>query len=205
MAWCALLGFGAVRPVTSQTGTTPQREVLQALQTLEQAVGHPVQTTLEASTGLVSFLAAPAGTTLPVPGTSRATPEDVARTFLSTYGAAFGLTGPADIQVTAVTPEDEVGMQHVRLQQYHDGIPVTAAGLTVHLRGTGVVAVHAKTVPGLKGLVTTPTLTAADALTPVQVWLAKHRGQTDATLSAPRLEILHRGLLDDRPGRAQLT
>ena len=205
VAWCALLGLVAVQPGLAQTGAAPPREVTQAVQALEQAVGQPVRTTWAPATGLVSFLAAPAGTTLPVPGAPGAAPEDVTRAFLTTYGAAFGLTGPADVQVTAVAPVDEVGMQHVRLQQYHAGIPVTAAGLTVHLRGAGVVAVHAKTVPGLKGLVTTPTLTAADARPPVQAWLAKHQGQADATLSPPRLEILSKGLVDDRPGPAQLT
>ncbi len=53
VAWYALLGCGAVRPAASQTATTPQREVLQAVQALEQAVGHPVQTTWASATGLV--------------------------------------------------------------------------------------------------------------------------------------------------------
>ena len=196
---------GTTRVGSDGCHPAPRRAVPQTVQALEQAVGHPVQTTFAPATGLVSFLAAPAGTTLPVAVASTAVPEAVTRAFLATYGAAFGMRDPADVQVIAVDPGDQVGMQHVRLQQYHDGIPVTAAGLTVHLRGPGVVAVHAKTVPGLKGLVTTPTLTAADTLVPVRTWLAKHHGRADATLSTPRLEILHQGLVDDRPGRAMLT
>ena len=41
---------------------------------------------------------------------------------------------------------DALGQEHVRLQQLHDGIPVTAGEMIVHLKGDRVVAVNAHTL-----------------------------------------------------------
>jgi Zn-dependent metalloprotease len=85
----------------------------------------------------------PIPTSLP----ASSSPEERALAFLGRYGRAFGIVDTSQVQITRVQVNDEVGMDHVRLQQTHNGIPVTAGELTIHLRGGDVVSVLAKILP----------------------------------------------------------
>ena len=132
------------------------------------------------------------------------TPEDVTQAFLAAYGAAFGIDDRADMQVTTSQATDAVGMQHVRLQQLHRGVRVTAGEMTP-LRGPAVIAVHAKTVADLTALDVIPTLPPEEAQAQVHAFIAKRFGISDAVLSEPRLEILNPGLLQDRQTSSYLA
>ena len=116
--------------------------------------------------------------------------------FLAAHGAAFGLTDAPELLVRRVQTSDEVGMDHVRLQQLHQGIPVTAAEINVHLQGANVLSVNAKTLPDLDGVGTVSAVQPAEASRAVRELLAKYLAITNALLSEPRLEIFNRGLLD---------
>jgi bacillolysin len=169
------------------------------------AAGGALTPTLSPVTGLVTFLATHAGSSLPVAVSGRATPEDVTEAFLGAHGASFGIYNRADMQVTTIEATDAVGMHHVRLQQLHRGVRVTAGEMTVHLRGPAIIAVHAKTVADLTALDVIPTLPPEEAQAQVQAFLAKRFGISDAVLREPRLEILNPGLLEARQTSSYLT
>jgi bacillolysin len=109
------------------------------------------------------------------------------------------------MQVTSVQATDAVGMQHVRLQQLHRGIPVTAGELTVHLRGSAVIAVHAKTVADLTALEVNPTLSPKEAQAQVHAFLTKRFGISNARFNEPQLVVVQPGLLEARQTSSYLA
>jgi bacillolysin len=177
----------------------------QAMQAIEVAAGRAFTSTWSPVTGLVTFLATQAESPLSVAVAGRTTPEDVSQAFLAVYGAAFGIYDRADMQVTSVQATDAVGMQHVRLQQLHRGIPVTAGELTVHLRGSAVIAVHAKTVADLTALDVIPTLSPKEAQAQVHAFLTKRFGISNARLNEPQLVVVKPGHLEDRQTSSYLA
>ncbi|NOT53372.1 MAG: DUF11 domain-containing protein, partial [Deltaproteobacteria bacterium] len=195
VAWCGG-GGDALFPALSQAGPATKAAVQNARQRMEAAAGAPVKMTASPQTDLATFLAASPGKPIPTAASPAANPEVRARQFLRSYGPAFGITDAAQqIRVQRLRELDEVGMDHVRFQQLHRGVPVTGGELTVHLRGAQVTAINAKTLPDLDAVDTTPTVTPQQALVAAQGVLAKHLNVTDATLSTPRLEVFNRGLL----------
>ncbi|MCP4200802.1 MAG: M4 family metallopeptidase, partial [bacterium] len=192
----AVLALLVAAAPTSAQGPKPFVE--DTLTTLEAAVGSPVRATVSPKTGLVTFLsfAEHQRTLGKLPGTAPA--EQRARAFLAAYGAAFGASGADQMSLKRVTGADEVGMEHVRFRQTHQGVPITGGELTVHLRGSAVVAVNAKTLSDLDTVDTTPLVSAAEAAVLAADALAQGLGVTDATLSEPRLELLNKGHLGGR-------
>jgi Zn-dependent metalloprotease len=184
----------------------PHLEAMQtAVQSMALATGGTAEVAHSTVTGLASFVTTTDDQPLPIKSVATAPVEERALAFVHAYGPAFGLQDVSQVQVTQVQGMDEVGMEHVRLQQLHHGVPVTAGELTVHLRGATVVSVLAKTVADLDTLHTTPTLSPDDAIEAAQAVLAKHLQVTDATLSKPRLEIFNRGLLEGQPQPSHLA
>jgi len=100
---------------------------------------------------------------------------------------------------------DGIGMEHVRIQQLFEGIPITGGQLTVHMRGSLVTAVHAKTLGNIKQLQTSPTIDPATAVTSAKQIVKKYYDITNAEYSTPRLEIFNRGLLDGSTRPTQLA
>jgi bacillolysin len=177
----------------------------QALQGLEQLSGAPLRTTRSELTGLATFIGAERNRPIPAPAAFNAKPEDRALTFLTAHGAAFGLKATPDLRVKRVQSSDEVGMDHVRFQQLHHGIPIAAAEIIVHLQGPNVLAVNAKTLADLDRVATVPAIQSAEASRVVRELLAKHLALTNALLTEPALEILNRGLLDRTRGPTRLA
>ena len=199
LALAALAQMAAVPPARAQAGRPAVRPLVDdALTGLEAAVGSPVRATVSAKTGLVTFLSfAPYQQNLGrLPAEAPA--EDRARAFLDGYGAAFGVAGRESLALARIDERDEVGMEHVRFRQMHQGIPVTGGEMTVHLRGSNVVAVNAKTVPDLDAVAVTPLVTPEEVSVLAADVLARELGVTDAELSAPRLELLNRRHLGGR-------
>jgi bacillolysin len=179
-------------PVTAQT---PQPFVRDALQDLERAVGSSVQATVSPTTGLVTFLPFDPHQQPLVNLSGAAAAEERALAFLQDHGAAFGIFNRDSVSLSRVVGPDEIGMEHVRYRQLHRGVPVTGGELTVHLRGTSVVAVNAKTLPDLEAIEVVPALSPELAETRAMEALTKHLGITEAKLSPPRLELFNEGLL----------
>lgn len=179
----------------AQSGAVDVRD---AVQSMELATAGAAEIAHSPSTGLASFVSTTADHPLPVTSAATAPVQQRALAFIDAYGKAFGLQDGSQVQVTGVQGIDEVGMEQVRLQQVHKSVPVTAAELTVHLRGASVVAVLARTLADVNEVDITPSVTPAEARQVVRDFLTKHRQVTDATLSQPRLEIFNRGLLEGR-------
>jgi bacillolysin len=181
------------------------RDVEAAIQAMSASAGAPVTVTRSAATGTVSFLTAPSGATIPISDLTAITPEARARAFVNQFAKAFGLDADSNLRVTKVAAADTVGMDHVRLQQFYRGLPVTGAEMTVHLRGAGVVSALTKTVPDLSGVDVTPVLDAATAGQAAEeaVRMTPARGLVGA--QNIRLEILNRGLLEGGLGVTRLA
>jgi Zn-dependent metalloprotease len=177
-----------------------------ALEEAEQAADAPLRATLSEHTGTATFLAASPARPVPLRLGRGANATRRATTFLSRYGAAVGIPDPsAQVRPLRVQGPDRVGMEHVRFAQVYRDIPITGAGVTVHLKDDAVVAVHAKTLPDLQALDVVPQLSPDDALAHARAWLDKHLQITDARLGEPRLEILNRGLLEGARGATRLA
>lgn len=161
---------------------------------LRDAAGGDIGYSLAEHTGQVNYVSTAKSRPIPLLSRPDASAETRALEFVSSYGKAFGIGAPKQLKTVKVGGKDEVGMEHVRLQQLHKGIPVTGGEMTVHLRGNGVVSVLAKTLPGLDALDVTPKITSADAEDIVRE-LLKKRGIDNALLSTPKLEVFNKGLL----------
>jgi len=175
-------------------------EVRAALDRLEAAAGAPVKTTVSADTGLVTFLTTDARSPVPVVGAAATSPEELALAFLRSHGAVFGFsigeTGEPAVTLARPAERDALGMDHVRFRQMVRGVPVTAGEITVHLRGSDVVAVNAEAIPETDIMDVRPEITAETARETVGELAAVRLGRPDAELSEPRLEIFNRGLLE---------
>lgn len=174
--------------LTAQAAGVSAKATVQAM---EAASGAAIQARYSRTTGLATFIATQPGHPIAASGVS---PENVALAFLASYGGAFGIADSSQLRMTRARGPDEVGMHQVRFQQIHNGVPVRAAELTVHLRGTSVVTVQAKTLPAETLVDTNPSLPAQNASISAKNFLLQEFEIPDATLSTPSLEFLNVGL-----------
>jgi len=179
--------------------------VMSKIKAMEQISGGPLKVTISRKSGLATFLATKPGKEIPIPGLAFGNAKERARSFLKEYGETFGLHGPSEYRIMQDRGPDEIGMDHVRIQQLFKGIPITGGQLTVHMRGSLVTAVHAKTLGNITQLQTSPTIDPADAVTSAKQIVKKYYGVTNAVYSTPRLEIFNRGLLDGSTRPTQLA
>jgi bacillolysin len=151
------------------------------------------------STGYVTFASATGGgILLSLDPTTSA--ETRALSFVETYGADFGITPSSQMQLFRAPEQDALGIEHVRLQQFYQGVPIRGAEFWVHLDGSRVMAANGHTIDDfpesvIPGLATTEAQAAARQL------IEKHRADraAGAHYSEPALEIFNRGLLSDGP------
>ncbi len=148
-------------------------------------------------TGLVTFASGTRhGVLLPMQAAAPA--AERAAKFIELYGAAFGLRNASELRLLRPPVTDDVGMEHVRWQQTHDGVPIRGAEFLVHLRGARVMVANGRTAGDLPDSVT-PTILADAARDAARELLEKHRPEqaAGASYSEPRLEILNRALLEE--------
>jgi bacillolysin len=184
---------------------TATKSVEAAVYAMELASGAPVEATFSPITGLATFVATKVGHPIPVPGPDGDSPEKICLAFFASYGAAFGISDNSQLQLNRLRGPDEVGMHHVRFQQSHNGVPVRAAELTVHLRGTSVITVQANTLLQKDLVDTIPSLTPAGATHSAQNLIVEKFGITDAALSTPSLEIFNIGIFNRTRTPTQLA
>lgn len=182
--------------VAAPVGAT---DVGSAIERARTAAGGALMVRRARPGGPVAFLSAGAG--IPVPLPRAAGPEAGARAFLQTHGALFGLG--ADGVALDRGGVDELGMGHVRLRQERGGVPVAAAGITVHLRGGRVVSALARTVADADAVDLRPALAADQAAAAARALVLDLQPDAEAALGAPRLELFNRGLFE--PGAAAPT
>jgi bacillolysin len=159
---------------------------------LRQHTGGHARFGTDPRTGRVGFVASDASR--PLARGAGVAPEQLARTFLGTYGRLFGVSNQAS-QLRRDPPR--AGSRAVHLQQVVNGVPVTAGELAVDIdRGGNVLSVNGETLPGAAPS-TTPTVGAAAARDAAVAATAKAHGVAAATLDAttPKLEIYDNRLL----------
>lgn len=199
--WC-VIGSPSVPQVLAQEQRPAQMRAAQAMRSLERAAGSEAQITQSHLTGLAKFVTAGPHHSIPL-SVSRGEPAEArGLAFLAEHGASFGILDSSQVRVVARTDPDETGMEHIRLQKIHEGLPVTGGQLLLHLRGSGVTAVSAKTLPDLDNLDIHPAIRPDAALATARRLMEGRLGSDEAQYSLPRLEIFNRGLLDGTP---QLT
>ena len=179
-------------------------EVERGIAAMQRAAGAAPTVRRDPTTGLASFVAAAPGRPIAVAAPRAAKAADRALAFVDLGGAAFGLRGRQDVAPSRASGPDETGIEHVRLQQVQDGVPVRGAELVVHLRGNGVTAVNGRTAAAV-AVNTKPAIDAGAATVAAETLLSQELGVLGAELSAPRLELLDRGLLEGRGGATRLA
>src|SRR5262245_44157510 len=157
-----------------------------AVDSLRAAAGGPVEIVTSATTGRVEFFTVDAGRGVDVTGAAAATAAERALSFLSAYGEAFGVDAAGDVAVTR-SVRDELGMDHVRVQQLRGGVPVAGGELAVHLRDGAVVAANGRLSAGLDGLDVAPAVSASTAVAAARELAARSLGAADAEIAEPRL------------------
>jgi Zn-dependent metalloprotease len=187
----ALVWFG--RGISAQP--TPPPDLVASL---SAQAGGQVRVAYHSETGKVRFLGTEVGHPVPRPAglSAGATPEQAARQFLSDYGALFGLTNQAQ-ELTVMRTETTQKDSFVRFQQVHQGVPVLAGELIVHLDPKrNIVSANGELLPDLQ-LAVTPRISAAQATDIALSALAKSYQVTTAALkpSAPQLWIFNPALL----------
>ena len=158
--------------------------------------GQGLDVRARAADGRVTF-ASRAGRGVLLRGMQGAPASERALAFVDGYGEAFGLRAGTDARVVEPGRRDALGQEHVRLQQLHDGVPVTAAELIVHLEGDRVVGANGRTLADLPAL-PGASLTAPAAVEAAQTLIGKHIADqaAGAQYSQPRLEVFNRGMID---------
>ena len=198
----AAAAFG-VFAVTLICGST-----VQAGQGAAQAAGPMIQSLAEPGQGLTIRQVSPqtgfvtfasntdGGLLLPLAATASA--EARAFSFVNTYGGAFGLADSSQVRMMGVPQADALGLEHVRLQQVHQGVPVRGGELIVHLRGSRAIAANGHAANDLPESVIA-AIPASSALAEARQVIEKYRPDaiSDALYSEPHLEIFNRGLLSD--------
>jgi Zn-dependent metalloprotease len=137
-------------------------------------------------------------------GVEGAPPDERALRFIDEYGQPFGLNSRRDAHVLRSSPIDELGLEHVRVQQLHRGVPVMGGQLVVHLHGARVMAVNGRTLDVLPDDVT-PEIAPDAARQEARRLIEKHSSTTAVQYSEPRLEIFNRGMLDRMSTPSQLA
>jgi bacillolysin len=193
--WLGLLCL-AVLPGAALSAQNEARS--DAVRRLSEAAGASVSVVHSPATGGVTFLSVPPGEGIPVMASPTASAEGRALAFLASHGEPFFIREKSQLVLREAGAADEVGLEHVRLQQVHLGVPVTGAELVVHLRGDRVTAVSGQTLDGLDALDVQPTVEPAQAQEAARRAVSGKTTVADLTLSEPRLEVFNRGLLEKR-------
>jgi bacillolysin len=196
IAAAALAAAGFAAGVPALLGQEPQPAATPTIQSLtEPGEGLAIQTR-SPKTGTVTFASSP-GRGVLLSGMAGAPALDRALAFVEQYGSAFGLATRANVRALRAPERDALGLEHVRLQQVVDGIPVTTGEIIVHLRGDRVVGANGHTLPDPPPVLV-PAIAPGTAQEAARVLIEKHRADlaAGAAYGEPRLEIFNRGMID---------
>ena len=162
--------------------------------------GEGLSITQSTATGLASFASSrERGILLPVAETDAA--AERAFVFVDLYGASFGLPGRSHVSLARQPGRDALGLEHVRFQQVHMGVPIAGAEFLVHLKGARAMAANGRVLDRLPDDMTA-TVQPAAALLAARQLLSRDRSPriADARYTEPRLEVIKRAFLENQPG-----
>ncbi len=155
-----LLLIGASMPLVMVSGAQPSAQQLADCLAFGEA-----RTSLHPRTGSVRSIGTDPGSPIPHPHPQAASsPESAALSYLSTCGSLFGLEDATTELAVARSTRIDDRRTVVRLQQRHDGVPVLAGELVVHLDSVNnILAVAGETLPSM-ALSTAPAIDGATAV-----------------------------------------
>ena len=170
---------------------TPPLEI-SALQRAE-CLAFDARTASRTGTGNLRFVGTESGRPIPHPRPLQAavSAEAAAASYLSVCGSMLGLKTTGQALVAYDTSQPDPGRTVVRLQVMEQGIPVIGSEFIVHLDATrNVLAVTGETVPRT-GIVTTVTVSPAEAIATARDLVSKsYQVDPDAlTVTTPELWI----------------
>src|SRR5262245_24882367 len=206
--FATLIGMAVAWLPLSAQQSSGTREVVATAVQFEACLGSgAAKTARNRATGALSFVGTEAGAALPHPlrHDARTPMETAARGYLDVCGSLFGLSDPAELELTRTTTRG--GRSVIRFQQHYRGIPVFGGELLVHLdRNRNVVATSGHILPRTR-VVTVPSVTSAQATrTAIDAIALTHNVPTQALApSTPRLWIYSETLLGPGQGPAQLV
>jgi len=156
-------------------------------------------------TGFATFASSP-GQGIILPVSAAAPAEERARSFVDNYGKAFGLSGASQLRLFKAAEVDALGLEHVRFQQVHKGVPVVGAEFMVHLKGSRAIVANGHVIADLPDDVI-PKLPPDFARFRAQQAMKKYRVDRaqGAQYSEARLQILNRSLLNGQFDRSRLA
>ncbi|HEY0408383.1 MAG TPA: M4 family metallopeptidase [Pyrinomonadaceae bacterium] len=199
---------------TEQAAARPEARA--ALQALQSSAGGQIVTLAARETGAYSFVRAGAGSVL-VADDAKASPEERAFAFLAQHGALVGMnsaeralaaggkeTAAASQLQTASVIDDEFGIQHVKLNQFYQGLAVFGAQIIVHMNGQGITAVNGSFVPDV-AVKPAPGITAQRAGQIAVSLLRKQLGNMTYSAGKTELSIYRTGLLEGYAGQNVLA
>ena len=185
-----------------------------ALTSIRAAAKGEVTAQVARETGHFSFVSAQGGPL--AADNAAAPPAKRAQAFLARHGGLLGMNeaersavnhggappAGSDLQV-ARTETDTIGMTHVKMNQFYQGLPVFGAQVAVHMNGEGITAVNGKFVPGIS-LSTIPALNQGRAIETALAVARKHVA-SNARPGKVELSIYALGLLEGFPSRNVLA
>lgn len=231
LLFCALILLGLIPSALVSSPLTPGNRVAaapisdaardvspaaaEALTALKGSANGEVDAQVSRETGHYSFVTATSGVI--AADDVSASPQKRALTFLGTHGALVGMNeteraalrggrAPAagsDLQI-AKTDTDSIGMTHVRMNQFYQGLPVFGAQVVVHMNGEGITAVNGKYVPQVS-LSTIPALNQGRAIETALTVARKYGAAASAKPGKVELSVYAIGLLEGAPVRSVLA
>ncbi len=76
-----------------------------------------------------------------------AAPRAIAKSFLTEHKSLFKIANPQEEFIVRTEEKDELGMTHIRMDQYFEGVPVWASDVVVHLNDNTVESFNGRYFP----------------------------------------------------------
>ncbi|MFZ2487173.1 MAG: M4 family metallopeptidase [Anaerolineae bacterium] len=154
------------------------------------------------ATGVARWIDAEYGILTTEYADKRMTTEGIARAFLADYGSLLGVADQAaQLQVEKIET-DTLGMQHVRLDQVQNGVPVFGADLIVHMDSRGaVISANGYIAPEAVSVNTTPKLDEKQAA----ALAVKYAELRDGYVTEASLAVLNPALITEQASPTFLT
>lgn len=197
--------FAQDKPVTSPSAQT----VEDGLQRLQGNGAEIASVSHSRATGMVSFLRFAPTSNLAAAQAQDASPATRSATFLSQYGAIFGVTDPDRQLQLRQTSTDPSGGVHLRYGQIYEGVEVFGGELRTHFSADGrLTTVNGTIIPDLQ-LSVTPAYANQAAIQTAIVAVQKAHSQHNLSLALTalhsKLYVYRTGLAQGIPGRNHLA
>ncbi len=133
-------------------------------------------------------------------------PDIRARSFLSIYGALFGVTDALGNLRTGRISRDAAGNSHVHMDQLHNGLPVFGARLVVHMNDSGILGASGVFLDDLDALPTAARMsTSALRERALAAARKQHPQASRLEIESTQLMIYRTGLLKGVDGVSVLA